>query len=140
MAAKEKVQVIRAWERFMKSGFAYGAFTQALYHHLIQHCSFIAHFDRGGFYSTYFEDPESTIKFLHQFDADHGYGSVEYGYDTWLMQEDYRDINSVMCAVFEAQKHQVYSAIDRKTHQNDVARAKLLLEKIGMQQLSSQVK
>lgn len=60
MTAKEKQTVIRAWERFLKNGCKPNDFTKALYHHLINHCSFIAHYDLGGFYSTYFSEPEDT--------------------------------------------------------------------------------
>jgi hypothetical protein len=55
MKAEEKVNVLRAWKRFLNSGCAKSQFTEALCHHLSQHCSFIAHFDRHGFYSFYFD-------------------------------------------------------------------------------------
>jgi len=65
MTAKEKEAVLKAWERFMRA-MAGGKtaeelsrmFTEALYHHLIQHCSFIAHYNRAGFFQHYFEEPE----------------------------------------------------------------------------------
>jgi hypothetical protein len=140
MTAGEKVQVIRAWERFIKGGFGYKSFTQALYHHLTLHCSFIAHFDRAGFYSTYFEDPEATIRFLHQFDLDHGHRSVEYGYAGWLTQEEYSDINGAMCSAFEPLRPGLYAMLQKKAREKDAARARQLLEKMGMGELAMQVR
>jgi len=69
---------------------------KSLYDHLIQHCSFIAHYNRGGFYAVYFEDPTNTQRFLDQFDRSKGCLSVEYGYAWWINDEDYRDINNAM--------------------------------------------
>jgi hypothetical protein len=86
MTAAEKRKVLRQWVRFLKS----------LYHHLIQHCSFIAHYNLGGFYGVYFEDPSATQRFLDQFDRSKGCLSVEYGYAWWINDEDYRDINNAM--------------------------------------------
>ncbi len=48
LTAHQKRNVFRAWIRFVRSGFDLGSFTKALYNHLIQHCSFIAHYNRGG--------------------------------------------------------------------------------------------
>lgn len=103
MTADEKRRVLRAWERFLR-GLARGLrgdalvrlFTKDLYNHLIQHCSFIAHYNRGGFFATYFEDPEDTIRFLSQFDGRATRLSVEYGMDYWYKGEEYGDINEAM--------------------------------------------
>ena len=96
MTAAEKQRVLRQWVGFMKSGFNERHFMKSLYKHLIQHCSFIAHFNRGGFYAVYFEDPSATQRFLDQFDRSKGCLSVEYGYAWWINDEDYRDINNAM--------------------------------------------
>jgi hypothetical protein len=96
MTAAEKRKVLRQWVRFLKSGFEARLFMKSLYHHLIQHCSFIAHYNLGGFYGVYFEDPSATQRFLDQFDRSKGCLSVEYGYAWWINDEDYRDINNAM--------------------------------------------
>lgn len=98
MSAAQKRNVLRAWLRFVKSGFELRCFTEGLYHHLIQHCSFIAHFNRGGFHTTYFQEPEATQRFLDQFDWSKGCLSVEYGGSWWLGDErnEYHDINNAM--------------------------------------------
>jgi hypothetical protein len=96
MTAAEKKRVLRQFVRFLKSGFEARLFMKSLYHHLIQHCSFIAHYNLGGFYAVYFVDPSDTQRFLDQFDRSKGCVSVEYGYAWWINDEDYRDINNAM--------------------------------------------
>ena len=54
-------------------------FTKRLYEHLHLHCSFIAHYNRLGFYAEYFERGEDTARFLSQFDSRGDCRSVEYG-------------------------------------------------------------
>ncbi len=98
MTAAEKKRVLRQFIRFLKSGFEARLFMKSLYHHLIQHCSFIAHYNLAGFYGVYFEDPPATQRFLDQFDRSKGCLSVEYGYAWWINDEDYRDINNAMVA------------------------------------------
>ena len=44
MTAVDKKKVLRQWVRFLKSGCDARHFMKSLYHHLIQHCSFIAHY------------------------------------------------------------------------------------------------
>lgn len=115
MTKEEKEKVIKDWQHFIKSDFDKAKFTKSLYNHLIQHCSFIAHYDIHGFYSTYFEDSEDTVKFLKQFDWDCGCKSVEYGMDYWIMSEDYRDINTAMVNAFEPYKTDIYRELKQKT-------------------------
>ena len=62
MTVRDKELVLAQWRRFVERGFNFEHFTDRLYKHLTLHCSFIAHFDRSGFYSTYFENPEATIQ------------------------------------------------------------------------------
>jgi len=100
MTADEKRKVLRAWIRFIKNNFGPKQFSKALYNHLIMHCSFIAHYSRGGFWEAYFKAPEDTQRFLNQFDHTKGCVSVEYGGTAWL-RGDYNDINNAMVAVLE---------------------------------------
>ena len=133
MSAQEKEKVLRQWELFLKSGLSKDKFTKSLYHHLIQHCSFIAHYDLHGFYSTYFEEGEDATQFLSQFDNRKGIpASVEYGMIYWYTDPDYNDINSEMCRV--ASKY-IPGLIDRATNSQrevDVLRARSLLAKHGL--------
>jgi hypothetical protein len=114
MTAEEKGKVLKDWQRFIGRGFSKTDFTKSLYDHLIQHCSFIAHYNRHGFYSSYFEDPEDTMRFLNQFDEDFGCKSVEYGMDYWLKDADYDDINAAMVNAFEPHKRAIYTELKQK--------------------------
>jgi len=115
MSMEEKKAVLRNWQRFIKSGFDRKYFTKKLYDHLNLHSSFIAHFDIHGFYATYFDNPERTMKFLQQFDEDYGYKSIEYGTTHWFTCEDYHDLNSEMTYSLEPYKVKIYSDLKQKT-------------------------
>jgi len=65
-------------------------FTKRLYQHLTLHAEFIAHFNRHGFFDTYFADPEALQRLLDQFDRSKGCVSTEYGMTYWI-----RDGNDV---------------------------------------------
>src|SRR5271169_283699 len=101
MSAAQKATILRAWVRFLKSGLQFEQFTKVLYNHLIQHCSFIAHYDRAEFYSFYFERGDSIARFLSQFDSRGPCASVEYGGRHWL-SGDNEDIIRAMIAEGEA--------------------------------------
>ena len=93
MSSAEKQKVLRQWELFLESGLIEQKFTRSLYNHLIQHCSFIAHYNPDGFYSVYFGEKRNTGRFIDQFTSGI---SAEYGMDYWL-RGDYDDINPAMC-------------------------------------------
>ena len=100
MTVQDKWRVLRAWRRFIRSGFEWGKFTEATYHHVIQHCSFIAHYDRGGFWDFYFNsDPKHLVRFLEQFGGDKR--SAEYGWTWWLKGPTGADLNQAMCREME---------------------------------------
>jgi len=133
MPAAEKSKVLKHWEMFLRSGLEKDKFTKLLYHHLIQHCSFIAHYDIHGFYATYFESGDDTVRFLSQFDDSNGMPkSVEYGMTYWLTDEEYYDINSEMVRI--ASKYIPILIQQAKNQQRaaDITRAKALLAKHGM--------
>jgi len=137
MSAKEKTTTLKAWQRFVKACATgtreqrWNAFTKGLYHHLMQHCAFIAHYDRGGFFATYFVEPERTAHFFTQFDKRKGCKSVEYGcWHPWYT-EDYEDINRAMCDVATPMVDAIYKRCRLAQETTDVARAKALLAKHG---------
>jgi hypothetical protein len=132
MTAKDKESVLRQWTRFVKNGFKENDFTDALYKHLSLHCSFIAHYNRAGFYATYFERPQTTVKFLSQFDRDKGCHSVEYGGTSWIRYPEFDDINSAMCDAIEPYKRAIYLLCESSEREHDLATAKLLFEKHGI--------
>ncbi len=134
MSAAEKAKVLKQWEGFLKSGLDKGHFTKLLYHHLIQHCSFIAHYDIHGFYATYFESGDDTRHFLSQFDTRNGMPrSIEYGdLSGWLTEEEYSDVNIEMCRI--AFRYIPVLELKAKNDQRhaDLAHAELLLKKHGI--------
>lgn len=132
MTADEKQKVLRQWASFLKSGAKEG-FTEPLYHHLIMHCSFIAHYDRRGFYATYFSEPEDTIHFLSQFDNRNGIPkSVEYHSTGWYTDPDYHDVNAEMCRIASMYIPGLVKRLETEQENKDVQRAKLLLAKHGL--------
>ncbi len=131
MTAREKELVLAQWKRFVERGFNFKHFTERIYKQLTLHASFIAHFNRSGFFSTYFENPEATIRFLNQFDRDFGYQSAEYG-STWWLEGDYVDINRAMCEVVEKVKGRLYAELAQKVRGRDLAIASHLLARHGM--------
>ncbi len=97
LTAAEKRLLLKAWNVFLKHGCQFCHFTERLYNHLIQHCSFIAHYDRGGFYSVYFEhDSPAAQRFLDQFDPSKPGQSAEYGDAFWLRGPIGSDLNKAM--------------------------------------------
>lgn len=133
MSAGEKRKVLRQWELFLKSGLSKDKFTKDLYHHLIMHCSFIAHYDIHGFYTTYFNEGEDTVRFLSQFDNRNGIPkSVELGMSGWYTDSDYHDLNSEMCRVASKYIPQLIDQANKKQREMDVKRAELLLAKHGI--------
>jgi len=133
LSADEKRKVLRHWELFLKSGLQREKFTKPLYDHLIQHCSFIAHYDRWGFYSTYFENGDDTVAFLSQFDDRKGIPkSIEYGMTYWLTGEEYYDINSEMVRIASKYVPVLIQQAKNRQKEADVAQARALLAKHGV--------
>ena len=133
MSAAEKRKVLKQWELFLKSGLSRENFTRVLYNHLINHCSFIAHYDIHGFYSTYFDEGEDTVRFLSQFDNRNGIPkSVEYGGTYWYTDSDYQDLNSAMCRVVSKYIPHLVDQAEKKQRHMDITRAELLLAKHGV--------
>lgn len=134
LSAQEKDKVLRQWKLFLKSGLSKDKFTKALYNHLINHCSFIAHYDIHGFYSTYFEEGEDKVNFLSQFDNRNGIPmSVEYRMISWYTGPDYNDINSAMCRVASKYIPMLLDKARSFQKDTDVLRAKSLLAKHGLE-------
>ena len=131
---KAKKRVLNAWVLFFQNGFQKKHFAKVLYEHLVQHCEFIAHYDRAGFYDSYFTDPEMTMKFVGQFDRANGCKSVEYGMTWWIegtekggRSESWKnyDINNAMVDAITP----MLSAIRRYLKTQALRLAKVALEK-----------
>ncbi len=95
MNKKGKSLVLKDWINFFSNGFKFKHFTNRLYKHLVQHCSFIAHYDRDGFFFHYFADPLDIKRFLKQFDEKYDCCSTEIHNYGWI-ENEYSDINNLM--------------------------------------------
>ena len=129
MTAKDKMLVLKDWERFLKNGLRAEHFTERIYNHLTLHCSFIAHYDRGGFYHHYFGvDKNATAKFLNMFDPNGDGLSVEYGAPWWL-EGEFGDINDAMREVAGPYINGLLSTALADERAEDLANARRLLMK-----------
>ena len=136
MPAKEKARVLKAWETFLRNGCRQEDFTHALYEHLINHCSFIAHYNRAGFYDTYFVNGEDTAHFLTQFDRSKGCQSMEYGGTGWLTDNytnGLADINNAMVDTAARYIPLLTQKALEKQRKADIAEARALLGKHGIE-------
>jgi hypothetical protein len=130
MSAREKDLVLKAWVRFVKKGLRFDDFSRRLYEHLHHHCQFIAHYDRAGFYRTYFEHGEDTVRFLHQFDQRGECRSVEYGMTSWR-EGEYGDLAKAMVEEAAPYIPKLIEEAQVREREADLAEAKRLLAKHG---------
>ncbi len=138
MVAQEKHRIVKAWARFLKSGCRREDFTNALYEHLINHCCFIAHYNRNGFYDHYFTQPGRKRLFFSQFDESKGCHSAELGWCGWLSGE-YEDINQAMVKVATGYIPRVTVGCEDEARRRDLAQAKALLLRYGLAEIARQI-
>ncbi len=107
ISADEKRKILKRWTVFVKAGFQWHLFTEAIYNHISLHCGYIAHYDRHCFYTTYWAAEE-----LHQYAKDCNLDirpvpTSFYGWESFLKQFDiwgnYADISYHMMKVLEAE-------------------------------------
>lgn len=65
--AKDKALAVKGFLRFVESGFSGAKFTDRVYKFLHVHLSFIAHFDRAGFFTMYFTSEDGLAEFVEDF-------------------------------------------------------------------------
>ena len=132
LSAREKALVLKAWVRFLKNGLRWEDFSDRLFTHLSLHCSFIAHYNRAGFYATYFENGEDTMRFLSQFDKRGDCLSVEYG-ATWWLHGDNEDVNEAMIEEASAYIPTLIEQASDQAKAADLAEAQRLAAKHGFE-------
>src|SRR5437879_1210798 len=130
MSSRDKELVLKAWVRFLRNGLRFEDFSRRLYEHLHLHCGFIAHYDRAGFYRTYFEKGEDTVRFLSQFDERGECRSIEYGMMSWL-EGDYGDLARAMIEEASPYIPKLIENAQARQHEADLAEARKLLTKHG---------
>jgi|LSQX01.3.fsa_nt_gb hypothetical protein len=108
MTAREKRLVLANWKTFLKHGLKQKHFTRRLYNHLHLNCGFIAHYNIGGFYATYFEHGADTVEFFKRF--------CDAASHSWAA--DYKDLNIAMLKVCKAYQ----ASIDKKAN-DDIDRS-----------------
>lgn len=79
-SAEQKAKFANHFIRFVKSGFQRSLFYKWFYRRLSNTFGHIAHYDQHGFFSTFFEDTESKIRFI-EITLNHPcYGEAEWTY------------------------------------------------------------
>jgi len=68
------------FQRFVRKGFPLSMFTERFYKRLSLTFGHIAHYNRMGFYSTWFESTQNQLRFLRHTAAYPCYGDPEYTY------------------------------------------------------------
>ena len=132
MTVREKELTLKSWVRFLKNGLRFEDFTDRLYRHLHLHCGFIAHYNRLGFYETYFENGEDTVRFLSQFDKRGDSQSVEYG-GTWWQSGDYEDLARAMIEEAAPYIPKLMELAWAEQRDSDLAEAQELAAKHGVE-------
>lgn len=134
MSADEKSKVLHAWKKFLESACEKNRFTEALYHHLTLHCSFIAHYDRHGFYDFYFGRIDGDLfRFLDQFDPEKPGISAEYGATYWLdFHRTGADLNRAMRETAGPYLHKLRQRFEETRRQADIGAARQLLARYGL--------
>jgi hypothetical protein len=102
LSAGDKQKILKQWKTFVHTGFQPEKFTKSIYNHLHLHCGFIAHYDRSGFYYTYWND--EVVRFSEK----KGYETVPapktfFEWERFLkafsIWGEYADINLAMMVV-----------------------------------------
>lgn len=119
LTAKEKEKLVKNMKSFLKNDFSITTFTDALYKHFSLHCGFIAHYDRNGFWNTYFTSPEGKVRWAKAF-----CGYSEMG--------DYTDVNKVLKEMIHEHMLLKMGSLRHAAKERDIAQAKDLLKKHGI--------
>lgn len=129
LTAIEKAKIEKQWRLFLRyladgkhlahnatdGGSDYGhespkVFTDTLYKHLSLHCGYIAHYNRHGFYSTYFGGDIADLEQFFKNFTEYKNSAVIWG--------DYADIGRVMCDIYEEYRDQIMQTASNETDQN----------------------
>lgn len=122
LTAVQKEKIVKNFKSFLKNHMSLTTFTDALYKHFSLHCGFIAHYNRMGFYDTYFTSPEGKTTFYRALVMNHE-------------MPDYADVNKVLKFMLKEYMDSQVDALVKEARDRDVAEAKRLLAKHGMEQV-----
>ena len=127
MTAKEKTMVYKTWVRFidlLADGDiinAEKAFSNRLYTHLMQNCGYIAHYDKNGFWHTYFEGYVNVDSFFKNWEND---------YKGWM--NDYSDINKAMQEYVAPKIKDIIALQYSKERKDAILQAKHAVKQYGL--------
>lgn len=113
MTADDKQKLVRAWTTFVKHGFQWSHFSDRIYKHLSLHVGHIAHFDRGGFWQTWFKDGEDRLAFIDHFLS-------------YRVMDDYFDVHTAMKAVLNDH----IENLSRKAVEDEISKLTLMRNNI----------
>ncbi len=89
--AQDKAAFAKQFVRFVQSDFAAKHFTEKFYQRLSNTFGHIAHYNRGGFWDTFFTDTADKVRFLEMIlqwswygDPAWTFGDVERALQAWL--------------------------------------------------------
>ena len=126
MTAAEKQKVLNAWSRLIKTVLEsdeeekwWNAFNDSLYQHLHMHCGFIAHYDRRGFFATYFNDGEESIRFFEHFK------------ELYYSSQDHIDINQAMTDALKPHLEALYEKFRGDAIRDKELRIKVLQAEVS---------
>lgn len=135
---KDKTLVLKDWVRFLDAILTdngesatdrfgrqlpnlYRKFSKRLYEHLHLHCSYIAHYDHFGFFSTYFDGiDEHTIGFFE---------TLKNNLSNHWGNDDYKDINEAMLEELSKKEVDIFAKANGQQKEEDILQAKALLAK-----------
>lgn len=92
--AADKAKFLRQFQKFVESDFAPSKFPKWFYNRLSMTFGHIAHYNKGGFFGTFFESTRDKVEFLRQTlgygcygDAGFTYCDVERDIQSWLREQ-----------------------------------------------------
>lgn len=148
MKAKEKELTVKQFKRFVKSliedrgkvfvdkynnelDLTFTYFTKRVYEHLHLHFGFIAHYDRLGFYGTYFNGDVKDLKtFLSHF-IDLETKEIK----PYFYTDEYADINTAFSEVLQEKICDLLPIFNKETTDKDVLMIKTLMFKHNIKKM-----
>lgn len=132
--AEQKAKAFKCFERVLRTRDI-DKMDKNLYHHLIQHCGFSAHYDIHGFKAHY--SGQNFRAFVERFDRN---SRLFQGWNHWVNLEGYEDINNDMVDLATAVAPRIYSELDAAEKAAEVELCKALAAKHGLRVVAEGVR
>ena len=138
MMAIEKEKVVKQFDHFIKTLIknlgdndkCFRAFTKGIYEHCHLHCGFIAHYNRHGFYQTYFgsQNIDDLKNFINHFIDKYDEINVD-------CSVDYKDIGEEMAKIIIENSEQLVEKFGRQTESDDRETITFLMKKHNIKEI-----